>query len=445
MTKEEQNIADVRFICEEILRFLRMSPQEVIRHVKDDPETVFAHLNHPTYGILFCGPEAYDRFDDLAKRTIKPRSVESKSFHRPDYARALRDAFVEIFVDGGQDVSQRSVAKLVNRAKRLASEKLVCLTHHIPCTLFLECEPNKFLLGPVTFTHVDRFFEECKNAVKAESLADQNIHDIRKYYAAYGWVASVNVEPCHESISKARAERTVDAALDVLRILVPGYSQRYKRANQGNLPSKAFELATNQDGKMQTTVRFESKGAPAGDDWHAWLLSEGSAFWDMFGIAIGALASDEKVDHLHERLLDALNWFGQAVVENNPAAKVVKYTAALERLTMTGHVELGKIEKLIIERVAMLNHDRTDTTRETIRKEIGVLYQYRSDLMHGTRSPYDRSVSQVLRSAWEITRWSILNAAQLFTWIRKNGEPTRQTLAKVYDRWLEANPINDRE
>jgi hypothetical protein len=230
----------------------------------------------------------------------------------------------------------------------------------------------------------------------------------------------------------------------VLRLLVPGYSQKYRLASAPNTPSKAFALVTNQAGKIRATVQLEAKGAPAGDRWHSWMLTEASEFWEKFGRAIKPLVSDEKTDDLNQRLLDALNWFGQAVVENNPAAKVVMYTAALERLTVTRHVESGKIEKLIIERVTMLNQDRTDKTQAKIRKEIGELYQYRSDLMHGTRSPYDSGVANVLLSAWEITRWSIMNAARLFALIRENAEPTRQRLAKVYDGGWNRTPVSQK-
>jgi hypothetical protein len=93
------------------------------------------------------------------------------------------------------------------------------------------------------------------------------------------------------------------------------------------------------------------------------------------------------MDELNQRLLDALNWFGQAVVEQNAGAKVVKYTAALERLTVTGHVDDG-LENLVIKRVAILNQDREDKPLEEIKKQLGELYQCRSDLMHGSLSPH---------------------------------------------------------
>jgi len=64
--------------------------------------------------------------------------------------------------------------------------------------------------------------------------------------------------------------------------------------------------------------------------------------------------------------------------------------------------------------------------------------------MHGTRSPYDPAVANVLSSAWEITRWSILNAARLYALIRENAEPTRQRLAKVYNGGWNRAPVSQK-
>jgi hypothetical protein len=457
VTKEEQNIADVQFIFDELQRFRVMPPREVKKYLHEDPRNVFAHLDHPSQGVLFCGRAAFDRFEGLAKRFIKPGSFQAKSFDPPDYVCALRDAFVELFVDTRRAVNQSAVAKLEKRAEELALATLVQLTHHIPCTLFVEKEPSQFTVGPVTFTRVEKFFEDHESALneyhrsfaenrqtkpgegsekelsaEAVTLADRNMQNIRSYYSQSGWVASVSVPSCHATFSKDRAERTVDAALDMLRLLIPSLIQ-YRRANAPATLSPGWELATDANGKAHASFRLEAKQVSAGEGWHTWAVGEASQFWKPFEKAIELLPTGDKPDELNQRLLDALNWFGQALLEQNAAAKVVKYTAALERLTMTGKVDTGKIEKLIIDRVTMLNQDRTDKKREQIRTEIGELYQWRSDLMHGSRSPYDPAVTDVLQSAWEITRWGILNAARTFALIRENAEPTRQRLAKVYD------------
>jgi hypothetical protein len=224
----------------------------------------------------------------------------------------------------------------------------------------------------------------------------------------------------------------VDAALDALRLLIPSYFQ-YRRANAADTPARTWEIITDTSGQADVITRIERKSAIGGKGWHTWALQEASEFWKHLGGAIESLPTGDKPDELNQRLLDALNWFGQALLEQSAAAKIVKYTAALERLTMTGKIDPGEIEKRIIERIAMLNQDRPDKTGEQIRSEIGKIYQCRSDLMHGSLSPYAPSVTDVLRNAYEITRWSILNAARLFALIRENTEPTRQRLSKVYD------------
>ena len=461
MNKEEQNIADVEFICQELERFGLMPPQDLMKHVEGNPRDRFAFLDHRTRGLLFCGRAAYDRFEELAERTIKPGSLEANSFAERDYIVALHKAFLEIFIDALRPVSQGSVARFIDRAKQLASSTLVEHTHHIPCTVFYDKNPSKFAVGPVTFTRIERFFEEFIEALsryqqsrleayaknlersqtdlapgevlaQARTFANTLTTRIRDYYHQYGWVASISIPLCHERISRRRAEQTVDAALDVLRLFVTGMPQRYRRAESPNLPFETRGIVSDSSGRIFSMMSRVAKGGPASQGWHAALLQEAQDLWKFFEEAIESLRTQIIKDELNQRLLDALNWFGQAVVEQNPGAKIVKYTAALERLTMTGHVEAG-IETLVIKRVLMLNQDRTDKTEEQIQKDLGELYQCRSDLMHGSLSPYDATTTDVLRIAWEVTRWSILNAARFFALIRENGKADRNTLARVYD------------
>ena len=181
----------------------------------------------------------------------------------------------------------------------------------------------------------------------------------------------------------------------------------------------------------QMTMRFAGKGVRAGDGWYGALMEQAASLWALFGQAIDELRDEEKIEELNRRLLDALNWVGQAVVEPNPAAKVVKYSAALERLTITGHMD-NEIEKTVIQRTTFLNKDRTDKTVEQIKEDLGKLYQCRSDLMHGSMSPYSPEVSGVLNIAWEACRWAILNAAQLFACLRANGNIGRKDLQAAY-------------
>lgn len=77
MTKEQQNIDDVKFICDEVERFASMTVEETRDHLRRNPGDGFNHLRHPTRGILFCGRSAFDRFGKLADRMITPASLEN--------------------------------------------------------------------------------------------------------------------------------------------------------------------------------------------------------------------------------------------------------------------------------------------------------------------------------------------------------------------------------
>lgn len=463
MTKEEQSIEDVEFIFREVQRFALMSPSEVIRHLQENRDDTFATLSRIGGGILFCGRAAYDRFNELADRTIKPGSREAKTFDQSDYVRALRASFVEEYIEAGKAVNQSSVKRMETRAKHIASEGLVNVTHHIPCALFYEHEPEVFTVGPVSFTRVEKFLDDLGPAInayhgsslesfadglrkrrsdlsteevqaEASSFVDMLDKKIRSYYLAHDWVASVTIPMCHAALSKSRAERTVDAALDVLRLFVSSHPERFRRANSPNAPYETSELITDQNGRVHATLRQGGRGAAAGNGWYAALIKDADPLWSLFERAIDALRAGEKSDELNQRLLDAINWFGQAVVEPNPAAKVVKYTAALERLTMTRHLKSG-IEALIIKRVSLLNNERIDKTLHQIEKDLGNLYQRRSDLMHGSMSPYSPAVTDVLQAAWDVTRWAILVAAQFFAHLRAGGLNTRKDLDVASDAW----------
>jgi hypothetical protein len=392
---------------------------------------------------------------------LTPGSTERKVFDRSDYIRALREVFVELFVDGEKTINQSSVAKLRNRAREIASAGLVELTHHIPCAVFYEREPSFFKVGLVTFTRFEQFYADIASALsdyhrrciesytrgetstvvpsdevlaKARFFADRQLFNLREYYSGYDWVASVTIPSCHESISVSRAERTGDAALDVLRLFVPTYSDRYRRANAPNTPYYRHELVTDHTGKIGHTVWREGQGGPAGDGWHEDLLGNEVArkIWGLFGEALECLTKPDKPDELNQLLLDALNWFGQAVVEPIPGAQIVKYAAALERLVMTRHISSG-IEALIIRRLALLNQRRTDRTPEQIQNDLGELYEARSNLMHGSISPYDPSVIEMLHIANEATRWSLFNAVELFSHLRHAGKANRRALEFAFE------------
>jgi hypothetical protein len=397
----------------------------------------------------------------LADRLLQSE-LNGQGFEKHDVIRALKSSFVKTYLLERKEPNQSSAAKLINRAKRLAIEEFVHVTHHIPCQLFRETDPSEFNLGPIRFCTMETFLSsmmprlddyrrESREAFAAglrirerskaekdviresEDFAQLHSKTIHEYYSRNAWVASLTISPCHFSVSQRRAERAVDAALNVLRLFALYAPERLRRAKSAGSPSETHELhADVNDGKIDVAAVYDVTSAIAGEGWYTHHSEKARHLWEPLEDVVKAVAGAEKIDELNLRLIDALDWFGQAVCETQPAAKVVKYAAALERLTMTGHVAAG-IENLVIRRVLLLNGDRKDKSASEIEQELRIFYECRSNLMHGSISTTDPSVATVLRIGWETTRWSILKAAQLFWVIRANGPPTRKSLTAAYD------------
>lgn len=459
--KIDLNIADTEFIVGEVRRFLAMDRRDVIQHTSTHPEDMFAALPHPRGGHLLCGRSAFDRFQEIAERTLARGTRERRDFDPDEYLQALRTAFGDVFLRGDVHVTESSVSRMLSRATVLAKKTLVHVTHHIPCVVFHDAEPACFTVGPVAFASASVFLAEKRVALEryeafnrdaylvalkrekrglteadaareASAFSAKYIEGIRQYYRQYYWIASVEVPACHSSLSLLRAERTVDAALDVLRLFVPTSFSRYRRATAPGTPFDSRELMTTQAGTLVSSGRWGARGGTPSVGWYGVIMKKAGRLWSLFEAAITGLTVDKHGDDLAQRLLDALHWFGQAVVEANAAAAVVKYAAALERLTMTGHVDSG-IEALVVRRSTALRKGVSRKAEPTIANELGHLYQVRSDLMHGSKSPYDADVEKAQRIGWESAREAILAAAELFDRLRTSDRANRKALAREYD------------
>jgi len=267
---------------------------------------------------------------------------------------------------------------------------------------------------------------------EAAKFADLHTERILTHYHDYDWVASVTVPAAHFSVSQRRAALAVDTSLNALRLLAAYFPERLHRAHSARAPYETHTLYTEPDGVLEVAAFYAGKGATAGEGWYAHHREHFAHVLTHLEAAIAPLLDDSPTDELHRRLVDALDWFGQALQEPAPGAAVVKYTAALERLTMTSFVENG-IERLVVSRVLLLNQDRTDKPLAQIKEDLEQLYECRSRLMHGSVSPHDKSVSKVLRSAWLATQWSICTATQLFALLRERGAANRRRLGVVYE------------
>lgn len=85
-------------------------------------------------------------------------------------------------------------------------------------------------------------------------------------------------------------------------------------------------------------------------NWHEALIRANLEL-DILGSALISIVNPVETTHLHQRLIDAINWFGDAVTDSNVHSSIVKYVSAIERLFF-GKFEAGRT-KLFAGRVRM--------------------------------------------------------------------------------------------
>lgn len=107
-------------------------------------------------------------------------------------------------------------------------------------------------------------------------------------------------------------------------------------------------------------------------------------------------------------------WYGQAISEHQTSVQIIKYVTALERQTVTKKLEEG-LTDTVTRRTALLSYDGTKEGYERALKDAEKVYDYRSGLMHGSRSPFDKDLKFVAPVAEDITRKALFNSLIIFT------------------------------
>ena len=114
-------------------------------------------------------------------------------------------------------------------------------------------------------------------------------------------------------------------------------------------------------------------------------------------------------DEATNRLLDSLRWFGDASFEESGGVQIVKWIAALERLTATERLDRG-ITHRFSTRVALLASGLGGGHLERAYRHARKAYDLRSEVMHGSRSQDDGHLLVNAGPVHDLTREAILGA-----------------------------------
>ena len=466
MSKWQEDLADVRAIHENALRFNRMSFEELKAHIEAHPEDRgLHHINLPEGGHLRISANSTNRFLALTKRLIAV-APSNTDLDLATLNRAIREQFVEMFLLKQRKIERSSVDKMLAHALKRVRTKHRSVTHYLPCILVGDHPPLEITLGPVRFLHESKFFEYFgskidsdqhaestrRRATAEQMLADGQIRElisrddweeldrkllqrVPEYYKPYKWVAEIKVPPCDDRISRTRAELAVQAALDVLKLFAFGWRfgcRVHLGAGHGIIDS-VTDVVQNEEGRFAITWSRGVQWALADDGWFDELQKGAAGYLGAAAQLIEAYVSPVRPFEIATRWLDALNWYGQAVEERVPSAQIVKYVAALERLTITEETPTDDdrgLTSAVTRRSALFAAGTDDAARMERLLEARDLYRRRSKLMHGQQSPIskEQGVSDQNRSlmakADDLTRHVLIGALNEYVQLLTNGKTT---------------------
>ncbi len=466
MAKPHDDCEDVRIIADSLIHFANMSADESREHFENHREDLGCSLKVPgRFGRLSISRDATRAFARLAKRqaAIDP---DSHAIDLDKLDDAIRGAFVEFFIVKGRPFDeQKWVDRMLNRAVKQMKKEHAATTHYLPCVILSKGHPEEFHIGPVRFIAGEKFFADYGDKIKddhddgyrqqrakldalmaegkypvdqkksdheSDELNQKVLGWITDYYGSFTWIAELTVPPCSSKVSRARAETTVQAALDVLKLFF-GYrgGRDYRLGHHRGERDRIAHLTRGLDGVFHYSIRSGGEGGSAEEGWYEGIKT-GPSWWalDAAGDAIHAYLAPGAVKSDHrDRWLGVLHWYGQAVTDTTPASQLVKYVAALERLTVLEEtktmdkIEGQKVTDVVTRRTALLgceSDDAADIART--RTEARTLYDWRSALMHGRSSPLTKELDDVMHLAHRITQRAMFAALAIYVQLDMAGK-----------------------
>jgi len=352
MTKAERHIADLRAIL------------DAARVSGTLPEGRLAALAHR---YLASAPEGRGRID--------PGTL----------AAMIRSELTGRFLHQGRDLDEKQASRMLAAALRRAQVDVEDRTHFVPCRLFDGGGPAGLSVGPVVFHRTTGFRETHAGAIAADP---EFAALVERDFAPWDWTAEITVRGCDRIVSRERALKIVDGALDMLRLYAGADRARcLGRAGAPGLPSVApAGLWADAQGRLHP-LRAEATVTPDGASilqrLHA---GDGRDWLNRAGETLRPVADPALAWPLAARFREAASWFGEGVTEASHAAQILDFVTAIERAVVTG--DHAEVWRAVTRRAAILAAAAEGGDPADWYRRAGDIYEVRSQIVHGAMSPF---------------------------------------------------------
>ncbi|MEN8196260.1 MAG: hypothetical protein ABFS30_07065, partial [Pseudomonadota bacterium] len=245
--------------------------------------------------------------------------------------------------------------------------------------------PTGLAVGPAMFLSTASFRETHAEAIATDP---EFAALIERDFAPWDWTAEVMVRGCDRVISRERALKVVDGALDILRLFAGAeVSRTLGRAGAPGQPAiMPAGLWADSTGRLHP-VRAEGMAPAADSGWLKRAHDEAGRDWlDRAGRCLEPLADPALNWPLADRFREAASWFGEGVTETYRAARILAFVTAIERVVVPG--DHADVWRAVTHRAAILAHDAEGDGFEEWLDRAEKIYEIRSQITHGGVSPF---------------------------------------------------------
>lgn len=400
----------------------------------------FGSLPHPNGGWVLCGAEPAMKImsivEDYLSETNGGRQIEAYTV----YNAFMKEISVR-FLGKNQRISVTQIQQALDQAVVVAEKERKTITHWIPCHLVANDEPASISIGPITFQRTselmhnrqrnfEKYIEDFALSQAQNRLSDDDI-DVAKikkegqdlveaaqrYYGHFDWVAQVTISEFAPRLSLQRARLCVQAALDIFRLrLGRSYGRCIDAEGRGMSAIDGVQITEMPNSKLDislsrplTVIRLTE------ESWSQFVSALAQARPNSIGKLLETLTNGDSPPPLCQRLLDALNWFGQAVTEESPGAAIMKFVTSIERITQCNKKDKdGSVTKQFRDRATALHTYHDHSKFDDWKGKFNKLYDLRSKITHGSISPLDPTVGMEIEQAEQLTKRVITGAFGFF-------------------------------
>lgn len=422
-------------------------------------------LPHPGgTGHLLIGRAAENRFFHVAEKALQDPGIAHR-VSAETLCNAIKHLFRENILAKERPLTPSLADRIVARAiSHIKDQKIITQSHYFPCVLPHDSDSDCFFIGPVAFMTTKSFLESNKQqlsdytkrtldlyrAQKKEQIRNARPNflsgrdsswptidlrksaeffekELREYFEQYPWIARVTAVQFDKNKSLTAGRLCAESAINILKLFLQSHIAKDIRISSSakidaktvqliGLPDKSFDISLSYHWNNRTEKGWV-KRATEGQSGN-WLACAGSL--------IGYLSSGDPIPYLYKRLINALWWYGEGLSQELPHIRIIQLSNALESLLVTKDKFISKQISRRASLLLKINPPSNDwiNPKEDWKKRTSDFYNTRSELVHGTLSPFADKVAP--QSSWgELIAERVLMEGLSWTlWLAHNNPPS---------------------